>query len=219
MVFLGTEDIEIAEADNLALGQGHDAADEAVELELGIGIGIQRLFAGRVFAEAVLAAAISRSRRSIEEGNLALHAVAQEILAAFIVVLHHVAAVVVHRVRAGPFMEDDVDVAAVEGVVGHLFVEVGIVHIIKEIKALEVAAFAAVRQVVDDEDVVDVPVVQLFYDIAADKTGTACYNFHSFPFFTKSAIFWIRPVVEYPSSKEMISTRLTDSRPTTSSAL
>lgn len=61
---------KIAEADNLALGQGHDAADEAVELELGIGIGIQRLFAGRVFAEAVLAAAISRSRRSVEEGIL-----------------------------------------------------------------------------------------------------------------------------------------------------
>ena len=62
MVFLGTEDIEIAEADNLALGQGQDAADEAVELELGIGIGIQSLFTRRVFAEAILAAAIGRSR-------------------------------------------------------------------------------------------------------------------------------------------------------------
>ena len=196
MIFLGTEDIEIAEADDLALGQGQDAADEAVELELGIGIGIQSLFTRRVFAEAILAAAIGRSRRRIEEGNLALHAVTQEILAAFVVVLHHIASVVVHRIRAGPFMEDDVDVAAVEGIVGHLFIEVGIVHIIKEIEALEVAAFAAVRQVVDDEDVVDAPVVQLFYDIAADKTGTTCYNFHSFPFFTKSAIFSISPVVE-----------------------
>ena len=63
-------------------------------------------------------------------------------------------------------MEYDVDVAAVKGIIGHLFIEVGVIHIIKEIEALEVAAFAAVRQVVDDEDVVDAPVVQLFTIIA-----------------------------------------------------
>ncbi len=56
-------------------------------------------------------------------------------------------------------MENDVDIAAVKGIIGHLFIEVGIVHIIKEIEALEVAAFAAVRQVVDDEDVVDAPII------------------------------------------------------------
>ena len=86
-------------------------------------------------------------------------------------------------------MEDDVDVAAVKAVIGHLFIEVGVIHIIKEIEALEVAALAAVGQVVDDDDVVDTPIIQLLYDIAADKTGTACYYFHIFPFFTKSAIF------------------------------
>ena len=86
-------------------------------------------------------------------------------------------------------MEDDVDVAAVKGIVGHLFIEIGVIHIIKEIEALEVAALAAVGQIVDDDDVVDAPIIQLLYDIAADKTGTACYYFHNFPFFTKSAIF------------------------------
>ena len=86
-------------------------------------------------------------------------------------------------------MEYDVDVAAVKGIIGHLFIEVGVIHIVKEIEALKVAALAAVGQVVDDDDVVDAPIIQLLYDIAADKTGTACYYFHIFPFFTKSAIF------------------------------
>ena len=74
-------------------------------------------------------------------------------------------------------MEYDVDVAAVKGIIGHLFIEVGVIHIVKEIEALKVAALAAVGQVVDDDDVVDAPIIQLLYDIAADKTGTACYYF------------------------------------------
>ena len=48
VVFLRSEDVEITETDDLALGDRLNAANETVELELGIGIGIQRLFAGRV---------------------------------------------------------------------------------------------------------------------------------------------------------------------------
>ena len=219
VIFLRPKDVEVPEAYDLALRQGHDAADEAVELQLGIGVGIESLLALRFFAEAVLAAAVGRRRRCIQEGNLALHAVAQQVLAAFVIVLHHVAAVVIHRIGAGSFMEYDVDIAAVKGIVGHLHVEIFIVHVIVERKALQIAAFASVRQVVDDEDIVDSPVIQLFYYIAADKSGAACYDFHSLPSFAREAIFCTNPVVEYPSSKDMISTRFTYSLPTTSSAL
>ena len=219
VIFLRPKDVEVPEAYDLALRQGHDAADEAVELQLGIGVGIESLLALRFFAEAVLAAAVGRCRRRVQEGNFALHAVAQQVLAAFVIVLHHVAAVVIHRIGAGSFMEYDVNIAAVKGIVGHLHVEIFIVHVIVERKALQIAAFASVRQVVDDEDIVDSPVIQLFYYIAADKSGAACYDFHSLPSFAREAIFCTNPVVEYPSSKDMISTRFTYSLPTTSSAL
>ena len=93
-------------------------------------------------------------------------------------------------------MENDVDIAVVEGVIFHLLGKVFVVHVIVELQALEIAALAAVCEVVDDEDVVDAAVIELFYNIAADKTGTTCYNFHSFPSFTNCAILFTSPVVE-----------------------
>ena len=47
VIFLRPKDVEVPEAYDLALRQGHDAADEAVELQLGIGVGIESLLALR----------------------------------------------------------------------------------------------------------------------------------------------------------------------------
>ena len=116
-------------------------------------------------------------------------------------------------------MEYDIDVSAIKGIISHFLGKIFIIHIIIKGQPLKIAAFTAICQVINDKNVINSTIIQLFYNIAADKAGAACYNFHKIPFFTKSAILLTSPVVEYPSSKEMISTRLTNSRPTTSSAL
>ena len=143
----------------------------------------------------------------------------KNILTAFIIIFHHIATVIVHRIRASTFMEDDIYGAAIKGTVGHQIRKVFIVHIIGKLKALQVPAFTAVRQIIDDENIVNPPFVEFLYNITAYKAGTACYDNHSFPFFTKSPIFSINPVVEYPSSNRMTSVRSAYSRPTISSNL
>ena len=50
--------------------------------------------------------------------------------------------------------------------------------VIEEFQSAKVFIVLAVREVIDNEDILTAETIELFYDVAADKTGTACYNDH-----------------------------------------
>lgn len=178
MVFLRTVDIEVLEPDDLALGFGHDLTDVAIEGELGEGVGVQCIFAFVAFAETVFTAAVGGGGGGVHHGNAVTQAEVQKRLGIFVVRAHHVVHVVDHGVGAGAFMENNVDVSAVEAVALDGFKEVILVLVVEKFEAAKVFVVEAVFQIVDDQDVAASLTVQCFDNVAADESGTTCDNNH-----------------------------------------
>ena len=178
VVLLRAVDVEVLEADDLAVGLRHDLAHVAVEGELREGVRIQGVLALVALAETVLAAAVRRSGRGVHERDAVLQAEVQQGLGVLVVRAHHEVDVVLHRVGAGALVEDGVDVRAVEVVILDALKEVVLVLVVDELQAAEVLVVLAILEVVDDQDVRATAAVEFFDDIAADETGTTCYDNH-----------------------------------------
>ena len=93
-------------------------------------------------------------------------------------------------------MENHVNGRMVEFPCFDFLQEIDFVQIIHDLQALDVLELHHVGQVVHHQDVVPAQVVQAFYNVAADKAGTAGHNNHILPSFTRAAILAITPVVE-----------------------
>lgn len=178
VVFLRAVDVEVFEADDLTLGFRHDLTDVAVEGELGEGVGIQRVFAFVTFAEAVFTAAVGGGGGGVHHGDAVTQAEVQKRLRIFVVRAHHVVHVVDHGVGAGAFMENNVDVSAVEAVALDGFQKIVLVLVVEEFESTKVFVVEAVFQIVDDQDVAASLTVQCFDNVAADKSGATCDNNH-----------------------------------------
>ena len=178
VVFLRAVDVEVFEADDLTLGFRHDLTDVAVEGELGESIGIQRVFAFVTFAEAVFTAAVGGGGGGIHHGDAVTQAEVQKRLGIFVVRAHHVVHVVDHGVGAGAFMENNVDVSAVEAVALDGIEKIVLVLVVEEFESTKVFVVEAVFQIVDDQDVAASLTVQCFDNVAADESGTTCDNNH-----------------------------------------
>lgn len=178
VVFLRAVDVEVFEADDLTLGFRHDLTDIAVEGELGEGVGIQRVFAFVAFAEAVFTAAVGGGGGGVHHGDAVTQAEVQKSLGIFVVRAHHVVHVVDHGVGAGAFMENNVDVSAVEAVALDGFEKIVLVLVVEEFEPAKVFVVEAVFQVVNDQDVAASLTVQCFDNVAADESGTTCDNNH-----------------------------------------
>lgn len=178
VVFLRAVDVEVFEADDLTLCFRHDLTDVAVEGELGESVGIQRVFAFVTFAEAVFTTAVGGGGGSVHHGDAVTQAEVQKRLGIFVVRAHHVVHVVDHGVGAGAFMENNVDVSAVEAVALDDFEKIVLVLVVEEFESTKVFVVEAVFQVVNDQDVAASLTVQCFDNIAADESGTTCDNNH-----------------------------------------
>ena len=75
-------------------------------------------------------------------------------------------------------MEDGINVRTVEVVVLDALKEVVLVLVVDELQAAEVLVVLAILEVVDDQDVRAAAAVEFFDDVAADETGTTCYDNH-----------------------------------------
>ena len=178
VMFLRAVDVEVLEADNLAVSFGHDLTDVAVEGEFRESVWIQCILALVALAEAVFAAAVRRSGRSVHERDAVLQAEMQQRLRIFVVRAHHEVDIVLHRVGAGTFMEDGVDVRAIEVIVLDGLKEIILVLVVDELQAAQVLVVRAVLEVIDNEDIRAATAVKFLDDVAADKTGTTRYDNH-----------------------------------------
>ncbi len=178
MVFLRPEDVEVAQADDLRRCRRQDAADVAVELQLGEGVDVERPFARRLFAEAAGAAAVHRRGGGVDEGDALPLAEMEQFFAVGVVGVHHVFAVVLHGVGAGAVVEDGLDGRAVEFPGNKRRHKVVFVEIVLDVERQQVFEFVALAEVVDNEDVAPASLVEAFDEVAADEAGAACYDDH-----------------------------------------
>ena len=103
-------------------------------------------------------------------------------------------------------MEDGFDVRAVEVVILDALKEVVLVLVVDELQAAEVLVVLTILEVVDDQDVRAAAAVEFFDDVAADETGTTCYDNHV----DSSCIISLSDCCFYsPFSTFMSSSRLT----------
>ena len=142
------------------------------------------------------AAAVGRGGGRVEELDLPVRGKMEQRLRIFEVVVHHVFAIVLHRIGAGSLMEDHVDLLMIETARPDAFQEVPFIEIIHDPEALDIFEFHHIGQVVDHQDIIPAPVVQALDDIAANEPGTASYDNHSLTSFTRFMIFRMMPVVE-----------------------
>src|SRR5574343_1883611 len=165
-------DVEVTEADDLRRRiLGEALADDLVEQELGIAIDVERPFVLSLFLEHA-AGAVSGGRRGVEELHVLILAPVEQDLRVAIVVLHHVAAVRLHGVGAGAFMQDGLDLAVVMPGLDALD-EIVLVEIIGDFAVDQVLELVGLGQVIDGDDVGDAALVQRLDDVRADKAGGA----------------------------------------------
>src|SRR5690606_5745869 len=124
--------------------------------------------------------AIDGGRRRIDEAHAMRAGVLEQRQRVPVIVLHHVAPVGLHRVRAGALVEDQPGVAiAVEVRQEFLLVDVVDDLAVDEHAVYEVAQLVGPRQVVGGNDVALAPRVQRAHEIAADESGRAGDDDHS----------------------------------------
>ena len=177
-MFLRAIDIEVLETDNLAVGLRHDLAHITVKSKLRESVWIQGIFAFVPFAEAMLAAAIRRGRAGVEERDAMLQAEMQQRFGILVVDAHHEVDIILHGIRAGTFMEDGIDIRAVEIIVLDGLKEVILVLVVNELQAAQILVILAILEVVDDQDIRTPAAIEFFDDIAADEAGTTRYDNH-----------------------------------------
>jgi hypothetical protein len=167
-------DVEVAEARHLALHPLEVLAALAphalVEQQLAVAVHVQRPLELRRLAEGV-GAAIDRGRRRVQQPRAALLAGLEQRAGHAVVVVHHVLAVLLHRVAAGALVEHGLDLA--EAALGEEGVELVGVDVVGDLQVRQVAELVALGQVVDRDDVVDAAGVEALDDVAADESGSS----------------------------------------------
>ncbi len=93
-----------------------------------------------------------------------------------IIVIHHVLAVTLGCVGAGPLMKDRFyarQLTLQKALSKYVFMQ-----IIGNVQVNQINEFIAVCEVIDNQNVVDAPYIQAFYNIAANETGTSGNHNH-----------------------------------------
>jgi len=113
VLFARAVHVEITETNHLR-SQGFGVLTQhLIEQQLGIAVDIERTFAGWLFAETIFAIAIGGGAGGVNQRDFFDLAVFEQRERVLIVVVHHVLAVVFHRVRASALMQDGADLAFV----------------------------------------------------------------------------------------------------------
>ena len=163
----------------------------------------------------------------VDERDLAIEREVQQFLRVGEVVVHHVAAIVFERVRAGALMQDGADLCVLEVAGFEGGAELALVHVVGVLGAGEVQELWPGKvgrggEVIDQQNVALAGAVELVDEIAADEACAAGNDDH----FCISSLcrdvavsFLTMLVVEKPSTVGTISTRppeaMTSSWPTT----
>ena len=130
MVFLRAVNIKITQANQLAVHFVKITAGVVIKKQFGKRINIQRFLAFRLFAEAVRAAAVGGSGRSVNHLDFSVHGKMHQVFGVFKVVLHHVLAVVFHRVAACALVENNVNFFMGKFACFQRFGKINLVHVI-----------------------------------------------------------------------------------------
>src|SRR5687768_13621814 len=162
---VGTVDVEIAQADDLGGAAGERAPHQLVEQELGVAVDVERPLAAALLAE-IGPRAVDRGRRGVHQRHLLLLAPVEHELGVAVVVLHHVAAVGLHGVRAGALVQHRLDRAAEAF---QPLQELALVQVVGDLEPREVAHLVRMLQVVHRHDVAYAGGVQPLDDLRADE--------------------------------------------------
>ncbi len=181
VLLAGTIDVEVLETHHLGVDLRHPATHVLIEQLLGVAVDVEGLLEPRVFDEVVVAPAIGRGGRGVDEGDFPLDAVVEQILGVLVVDLHDELAVPLGGGGAGTFVEDHLDAAIplfkfVAGDDPRL--ELILIHVIGNGQIDQIDELGAVGQVIDDHHIGPSLSVQLLDQIAADKASTASYYDH-----------------------------------------
>ena len=123
--------VEIAEARDLRAARRQAAPHMLIEQELGIGVGIEWPLAGALLAE-FTPRAVHGGRRGVQKRHRFVLAPLEQGPRVAVVVLHHVAAVGLHGVRAGTLVQDRLDLL-VELVRDQTLEEIALVHVVLDL--------------------------------------------------------------------------------------
>src|SRR6185437_1531272 len=169
--------VEVAETRYLRPRRGQHAAHDVVEEELRVTVDVERPLVLGCFPKHP-AVAVSGCRRGVEEPRPPALAYIEEILRAAVIRLQHVAAVVLHRVGACPFVEYRIDMR--ELAQREAIVELAPIEVIADLRTEEVTEFRAVGEVIDGDHLIDADGVQSMHQIAAYHPGGTRHD-HSQP--------------------------------------
>ena len=75
-------------------------------------------------------------------------------------------------------MEYRIDIRPIEVIVLDALQEIILMLIVNEFQASEIFIVLPVLQIIHDQDVRTSAAIQFLYDVAADESGTTCYNNH-----------------------------------------
>src|SRR5689334_22177133 len=167
-------DVEVAKARDLRGALAKEPAHVRVEQRLRIAVYVERRLVLALLAKHRRAPVYSRAR-CIEERDVVVLAMLEQPHRIAVVVAHHVPAVARHRVRAGAFVEHDVEVV-VEVAIHDAEQEFVLVDVIGNVAIGEVAKLVALRQVVDGDDVALAALVERLHEIRADEAGRAGHH-------------------------------------------
>ena len=178
VVLLGTVDIEVTKADNLALGLGHYLTNVAVKGQLAVCVGIEGILVFVTFDESVVTVAVGRGAGGVHKRNAMVDGEVEKHFAVFVIGLHHVVYIIFHGIGAGTFVEDGINFSA--GIYISLYVgsEAVFVMVVEEFQTAQVFIVLSVLQVIDDEDVGATLTIEFLYNVAADEAGTAGNDNH-----------------------------------------
>ena len=166
-------DVEIAEARELQAHARELAAHDLVEEELGVAVHVERRLVLARLAE-LAAGAVHRGRGSVDQAHRARPAPAQQGHRVLVVVLHHVAPVGLHRVRARALVQDGRGVLVRPGL--EALEEVALVHEVRDLEVAQVRHLLCAREVVDRDDVALAAGVQRPHEVRSDESSGAGYD-------------------------------------------
>lgn len=180
VLFAGAIDVEVLEADDLAVGGRQQATDIFVKQELGVAVDVQRLLEATVFDEIVVTATIGRGRGGVDKRNAARDAEVQQGLGVIVIDLHHELAIPLGGGRAGSLMEDRLDfVPLFKGVASNDAGEkIILVEIVGDIQIDQVGELGAIGQIVDSDNIGVTGLIEKFDEITADKASATSDDNH-----------------------------------------
>ena len=181
VLFAGPIDIEVAKAHHLARFSDHRALKVRAALaphalikqELGVAVDIERTLKSGGFLEGVRAA-IGGGAGRVQQARPAFLTGLKQTDRGGVVVVHHVLAIALHRVAAGPFVKHGLDLT--ECAMGEELIKRSCVHVICNFQIGEVAELVTLGQVVNRDDVVKSARIETFDQVGAYEAGRTGHN-------------------------------------------